>query len=380
MFERLSMEQIYAKMEGWAKGVTSKVTDFRVGSKVRTVLEAVAVVVEELYDRIYRRLKALIEESIYTIVGFNKIPATYASGIARFGKASPAEQDYFIPAGTMVQSRASQFTAPQKFRTTQDALLLAGSTYVDVPVVCMEPGTIGNIEANTLTEFVQKPTGIDTVTNPSAFTNGREEETLEEQKARFQRFIESQTRGILQSVEYGATLAVVKDENGNIVERVLDALAVEDLPARKGEVDLYIWNGVGQASEALIDEIWRIEKGYYDEFGNPVYGYKPAGIWLNIYSASVKNVKIQLQVTPESTVTLEELKPQIEAEIDRYFSEVKMGSTVIQTALEANIKDIEGIYDVKLYFSTDGGASYDTNNIVLGSYEVCLLDKPIMYV
>jgi hypothetical protein len=92
-FERKSMESIVDKMVSWAQGVSTQLTDFRVGSKVRTLMEAVAVVVEELYDKIFRALKELIERNIYAVIGFDKIPAVYTTGMATFGRSTPADQN-----------------------------------------------------------------------------------------------------------------------------------------------------------------------------------------------------------------------------------------------------------------------------------------------
>lgn len=380
MFERRSMDQILDRMIGWTRGVTGKLTDFRVGSKTRTLYESVALVQEDFEDRVFRSQRKLIEENIYAIIGFDRIPASYASGIVKFSRTAPADRDYLIPAGTILKSLASEFKAPRKYRTTEDAVLETGAISTDVTVLCEEPGEVGNIEANTLTEFIVKPTGIDAVTNPTAFANGEEEETKEAQKARFQQFVEAQARGVLQSVQYGGSLAKVLDPvTGMVQERVIQAVAVEELPARRGEVDLFIWNGIGEASEELVEAVRKIQHGYYDELGNPVYGYKPAGIQINIHSAPMHPVRIKLYLEAELWASLAAMKVEAEAEIDRYFAGLKLGDTLIQTALESKIEYISGVRDVKVWLSTDDGATYNTDNVVGGATEIIVAQKPIEY-
>ena len=107
-FDRKSMEQIVDKMVVWTQGVTTGLTDFRIGSKIRTIYEAVAIVVEEMYDKTFRSLRQIVEENIYTILGFDKIPATYATGEITFSRTTIADTNYYIPAGTSVLSRATQ--------------------------------------------------------------------------------------------------------------------------------------------------------------------------------------------------------------------------------------------------------------------------------
>jgi len=380
-FERKSMEQLLQKMVDWSRGVSTKITDFRVGSRVRTMYEAVALIVEELYDKVYRNNKIMIEENIYTVLGFPKRPAVYATGMVTFGRSTPADANYLVSAGTVVKTKATQNGAPVEFRTTEDVLLPMGQTSVTAPVVAVQAGKIGNVEANSIVDFITKPSGIETVTNASAFSNGLEQETRDEQKVRFQKFIKSLMRGTLPAIEYGAMLAELKDSEGRITERVTTSRAFEYLPERKGEVDVYIWNGVGTASEALLAEAKKIVEGYYDpNTGEPVYGYKSAGILVTYYSATAKSVTIKLAITPEEGAVLDDLKPYVEREVDDFFATLKLGQTLIQTALETRVKLIAGVYDVKLYLSTDGGTTYTQDNLTTTSgTEIFVAQKPLIY-
>lgn len=378
MFERKSMEQILDSMIRWTRGATTRLTDFRVGSKILTIYESVAVVVEELYDKVYRTTKQLIEENIYSVIGFDRIPATFANGKVRFGRSTPAEDNYIIPAGTTIKSRATQLRSPIKYRTTEDALLEVGKTFVDVPVVCLQPGTVGNAGAGDIIDFEVKPVGVEHVTNMSALLNGREQETKEEQKTRFQLFIQANARGVLQAVEYGASTAQLQDTDGVVAERVVQCVAIEDLENKLGQVDVHIWNGVGDASEDLKEAVRTILRGSYEADGSPVYGYKPAGIRPNIYTADVVDVWMKLAVSVEDSASEAEIRVQIEAEIDRYCARLKMGESLMQTALEANIKYIDGVHDVKLMLSTDG-ETFHTDNITTQRPQIIVPKKPVQY-
>lgn len=380
MFERQSMEQLLNKMIRWTRGVSNRFTDFRVGSKIRTLYEAVALIVEELYDKVYRSMKSVIEDNIYSVIGFNKIPATYASGNAVMSRTEPAVENYLIPAGTVVLSKATQYKPPIQYRTIADALLEVGRTTVTVAIVSSVSGVDGNVGAGEIASFLMQPNGIEAVTNTTAVMGGNAEETKEEQKARFQVFIEANARGILQSVRYGAMLAQIEAVDGVVLERVKQAVAIENLPARKGEVDVYIWNGTGNASEALKAEVQKILTGYYDTEGNAVYGYKPAGIISNVYTAPVQSVKLRVIITPETWSTVAETQPSAEQIVDNYFGNIKLGETFIQTALEAEIKRIEGIKDIKLYVSTDGGTIYSMDNVVVSAPTIVVPTKPLLYV
>lgn len=379
MFERKSMEDLVQRMTDWTRGVTTKITDFRVGSRIRTIYEAVALITEELYDKVYRTHKVLIEENIYTVLGFPKRQATFSSGIVVFGRGTPSDSNYLINAGTVVRTKATKTQAPVEFRTTQDVLLSIGQTSVASPVVCVVPGLAGNVESGTIVDFVTKPSGVDTVTNPNLTGGGLEQETRDEQKVRFVKYLKSLMRGTLAAIEYGAMTAELKNGSGLVLERVVTSRAFEYLPSRKGEVDVYVWNGVNEASEALRAEALKIVTGYYDpNTGEPVYGYKPAGILVTVYSATSKAVTIRLDVTPEDGILLEDLKPFIEREVDDFFYGLQMGQTLVHTALLTRIKLVAGVYDVKLTLSTNG-TTFSDSNATAGLTEILQLSKPIQY-
>jgi uncharacterized phage protein gp47/JayE len=392
MFERKSMEQLLQSMVTWVRGTTwvrgvtnSPLTDFRVGAKIRTLLEAVAIEVEKLYDRVYRSNKEVIETNLYSVLDFDKLPAVYANGIARFGRSTPSDDNYLIAAGTIVTSKATATTAPIKYATTRDGLLGVGFTTVDIPIVCLEPGIIGNQTTNAITEFVIKPIGIETVTNFAPIINGREEETKDEQKVRFGSFIQSRSRGTLESCEYGASLAVVKNEDGVIIESIRQALAMEDTFNSKGEFDIYLWNGAGTPSEEMFWEVHKLMEGYKDpDTGEVTYGYKPAGIQANLYSAVPKNVMIKLFIKPESWTTIEQLTTLIDNVVFGYFSTMKMGQSAIHSAIEANVKFIDGVQDVKLYFQLVDNSGVPTEeqtqeNIPADEVEVLVVYGTVQY-
>jgi uncharacterized phage protein gp47/JayE len=379
-FERKSMEQVVQQMIDWTRGVSTKVTDFRVGSRVRTLYEAVGLVVEEQYDRMYRAVKTLIEENVYTVMGFPKRQAIYSTGTITFFRSSAADSNYLIPLGTVIKTKATATQAPVSFRTTADVLMSVGTMSIDAPVICQVPGTVGNVEAGTIIDFVTKPSGVETASNGLAISNGKEEETADEQKNRFKKFIASLSRGTLPAIEYGATTAILLTSEGLTQEYVADAKAFEDLVNKLGQVDCYVWNGTGVASAELLAEVQKVVYGYYDASGKPVYGYKPAGIIVNLYSAAAKSVTIRLAITPDNGVLLAELTPYVEREVADFFASLKLGQTLVQTALETRIKLIDGVYDVKVELSTDGGTTYGYDNLAAGSTEILVPDSPFIYV
>jgi hypothetical protein len=374
MFERDSKEKILQRMVNWSRATSPKLTDFRRGSVIRTIYESVALIVEGAYSKFYTALKSIIERNIYAVVGFDKIEAKPSTGLATFGRATPATEAILIPIGTEVVAKDNEYRPPITFRTTQDGIIDVGYSSTAIPVVCSEAGLLTNILAGDLSDFVSKPFGVDTVTNLEDFIDGSDEETPEQQKTRFTDYMDANTRGTLQSIEFGALQAYVTDATG-LIEQAVSVKAIEDTVNKRGQVDLYVWNGVGAPSASLQTEIQKVLLGYYDDNGDRVYGYKNGGTLVNIYTATKSSVRIKLTLTLQSWASETAVKTRILSEADAFFRSLQIGQTLLYSDIQSRIRVIEGVYDVRVEMSTDAGATYSTNNVVVSTSNICVLES-----
>lgn len=379
-FERKTAESLTERALRWIQGSTDKLTDFRVGSVTRTIIEAVMLTIEELYDKVYRSLKSIVESNLYAAIGFSKLPATYATGVATFSRSTPADQPYYIAKGTTLLTTATANSGPIKFYTTEEAILATGSLAVSVPVICETIGSVGAIQAFTLTEFIQKPTGVETVTNNAAFTGATDEESFEAQKERFTRFMEAQARGVLGAIEAGAMTACITNGDGVVTEKVLSAKATEDLVSKKGEVLLYVYTGSATVSPALTLEINKVLTGYYDSEGKPVFGYKAAGILVTIATPILKPYRIRLKVAEKPGVDIVALKAKLESEVIRYMASLKIGQPLLHSTLLSTLLSIDGIYDLRVNMAKDSATpAWSSYSIIVEDDEIITFVGPIAY-
>lgn len=80
-----------------------------------------------------------------------------------------------VPAGSVVQTRSTLTSQSVTFRTINSVTLLDGESEVkEVPVICTQVGSIGNISANAIVEFTSAPFPNAIATNPLAFVSGRD--------------------------------------------------------------------------------------------------------------------------------------------------------------------------------------------------------------
>ena len=96
------------------------------------------------------------------------IPNVPAAGLARFRNLSIGTVD--IPSGTVIRTTGNP---PVRFATTADAVMPAGvAKMLDVPVQAVNPGSSGNLPADTLVAIEGELGTSLAVTNPSPTTGG----------------------------------------------------------------------------------------------------------------------------------------------------------------------------------------------------------------
>ncbi len=155
--------------------------------------------------------------------------------------------DVTIPIGTEVQVPGTGAATPLKYTTTTEGTISIGNTTSNlVSVVAQTEGTNSNADPNTITGFGSKPSGVDAVTNPNAFTTGQNKESDDAFRSRIKRFILSLSRATIPSLEYAAYLG----ENTTTGQTVLFANVVEDL-VNLGKVTIYIDDGLGTAESVV---------------------------------------------------------------------------------------------------------------------------------
>lgn len=103
--------------------------------------------------------------------GVFRHPATPATGTVVFMD----QPGTVIPAGFVVLTEAAGTFPAIEFQTKERVQIGEDGT-VTVAAECLEPGTIGNVAANTITLLSEPINGIASVTNPEPFTGGTEME------------------------------------------------------------------------------------------------------------------------------------------------------------------------------------------------------------
>lgn len=369
MFQLKDFPSIVLSMINHAKATQSKLTDFNIGSVARTMIEAPAVEIDELYQQMFNGLMESIPVAIYNSFDFDRLPATQANGIIRVTIASQGS-NIVIPAGTEFASASLTV----KFTSKTDTTITTGNTYADVFVSCSTSGVASNIAAACSFTMTPAPAGFVSASNAAAFTNGSDEETDDQRKWRFAEFIASLNHGTCAALLYGLKTASLTDANGLVTEYVKHASVYEPYKLDNQQpiawVQCFIHNGTSGASSNLITRAAAVIDGYYDSNGNPVSGWKAAGVKVDVAAATNVSVAVTATLTAAAGYSSSALITQVTAAIQAYLYGLDIGMSALRAEIISAAMAIEGVYNFVMSApASDTTATY-AQKIVPGTFTI----------
>lgn len=364
---------ILEELKQLAKQEFGEDIDLSENSRLLRFLEIVAKRMDELWqmaEDVY--YSAFIDyatgdslDSLAALVGYKRIAARKATGTVTFSRSTPATSDITISAGTRVATADESVV----FKTTEVAILQAGSTSVDVAIEAVEAGSAGNVAANTITKLVDPVSGIESVNNAEPTENGRDAETDEEFRYRIKSTIQSLGKATLDAIVTNVRnvegVRSVKIEENDTMN---DYTAEGGLPPKSFRV--FVWGGddsavaqaIFDAKPAGIQPYGSVSATAYDMDGNPhtVYFERPTEV----------AVYVDVQITTDGTsVTEQDVKDAIKA----YFDTLELGDDVIYNKVVAAVMDIQGVEDATVKIDTASPPA-GTSNITIADNEIAVTD------
>lgn len=295
-----NMQEVLSNLIDWITYKTDKITDFNVGSAIRTLTEAIAIQFEEFYFSMKQNVIYAIENSVYTSFGFDYKMATQATGKVTVSFKEPLPSSMTIPKGTIF------CTAPSYgyiyFESIEDTFVEPGLISTIVVVKCKESGTKGNIAAGAINTIVTTNTIIKSVTNEGAFTNGVDSETATERKKRFQNYINTLARGTADAIVYGCLE----------VEGVTGAWCDDKYI---GYVKVYAHNSDGELPDELRSKI----------VAN-LQNYRAGGIEVEVLPIIKKPIDMVLKIMLNNDYDVEVYNNTITSLVTKYMNEYSVAS------------------------------------------------------
>ena len=286
-FQIKDFASITASMINHARSVTKKITDWLPGSVARTLVEAPAVEIEELYLQMFIGLREAIPVSVFQSFGFDKLPASYARGFVSVSVESPITDPIVVPLGTAFQTDDGRTYTSTELVTWED-----GDTSVRIPVIAEAAGFAYNVAAGVINQSAFF--GGDYTVSNSQIDNGKDDESDIERESRFAEFIGSLSRG----TNYACLAAVrntrILNEDGNIDEYVVRT----GLSETPGFVRIYAYSSAGVPSAGLLANAQRTIDGYRDAgTGIVVPGYRSGGVRCDVLPMVERDVNWQAAVS-----------------------------------------------------------------------------------
>lgn len=189
--------------------------------------------------------------------GMTRLPGASATGMVTLTSFTPVQSSAVVLPGAVVRT-----VSGVNYVVVQDATQAAwssstggyvrpsGTVSISVPVQAQQAGSSGNVAAGAICLLGTAISGIDTVTNPSPLTNGSDQETDAQLKARFPLWLSAKATASKQSIEN----AISSIQNG-ITYELIDCKA-PDGSARLGYFTAVINDGSGNPPDSLLAQVY----------------------------------------------------------------------------------------------------------------------------
>lgn len=297
-----NMHDVFVDLVDWITLKSDRLSDFNVGSALRTLTEAIAIQFEEFYFAIQQNVNYAIENSVYESFGFTVKPSTSASGYVTIDFEEPLPSAMTFPQNTIF------CTSPEYgyvyYESTETVYADKGCPSIMIPVQCKTSGTIGNVPSGAIITIVSTNSIIKSVYNLTAFINGTEEESSTERKKRFQDYIRTLARGTADSIVYGCLE----------VEGVAGAWADDNYI---GYVKLYAHDANGDLSEELRQKILK-----------NLNNYRAGGIEVEVLSIVKKTIDISVNIVLDDNYDTETYQVLIKNLIESHLNSYSVASNM----------------------------------------------------
>lgn len=306
-----SFEKILLGMVIWFRGLSKKVTDFSIGSTIRTLFEAVAMEIEELYVYFQNATEYAIKNSLYETFGFKQRATTKSLVLVTF-TAESAHSTINIPKGFQVKTSEGLV-----FETIESASITSSLSTLSLMANCTVNGPIGNIDAATITEFVDYLEGLSSVTNLSEAYGGTTGESESSRQKRFILFISTLARGTEDAIRYAISTVPV----------ITSALIKEEFP---GVVSVYVSTNSGLVSDDTLSAV-----------ETAIDLYRAAGIQFNVASVTLTSISATVSVGLDPDYDVDTYEALISAAITNYILNRGVGEDFVPSHLIAAIINID---------------------------------------
>lgn len=343
--------------------------EFPIGSIVRAIVDAhgtTAIWEESLVQFVLARTRLATStgadvDSFLADFGTARLPAVNASGNVTFASFSPTQERLITVGSTVtVQDGSISFavtpdtTNPDYDDALKAYVMAPGTPSISAKVVATVAGVIGNVAPNAITVINSPIPGVDTVTNPLAFTNGVDVQSDPAAKEFFVFYLNSLSRSTLAAINY-AVMTIPQVTNFLTVENTNYTTQLEQL----GYFYVVFDDGSGSPPPDTIAAVQ-----------NAVEEYRGLTIKYDVKGPTLVNVTVSAHIALPSGYTNPNLVTDCQTALALYVNFVPFGGTLFYTRIAQIIYNVIAIDAPGLI------NQFNVNNVLLNGGTVDITSTP----
>ena len=358
-FEPKKFEEIYTNMVQKSQEKVPTLTDFQVGSVIRTIYESFAYEIGILYEQLNQvYLSAFIDsaegsqlEMLVALLGIQRGLPDFAEGTVTFQRDLGTDI-IEIPVGTLVTTEDSEKSPKKAYTTIESKIFPANLETVEVKIQAVERGEEQVTKEETINIMPLPIPGIKSVINksPIQFT-GKKTETDEELQQRAKIALISSGKASNIALK-NALLSQPSVREVKLIERFNDS------DKKYGLVDLFV-DGVDFSNETKVQSL----KSQIDKV-------RAAGVFVRLQSAIIVTIDAVFKIEINPSIKISEMERKtieksVEESIINYISQTKMGQPLLFSQLTRQILSVTNVYNIErfeicTYVPTDNGSILST--------------------
>lgn len=326
---------ILGDMASWMTLNGSKVTNFTIGSVIRSLLEAVAMEIEDLYLYIRIKFEEFQDKALYDTFKFDRKKAVQATGLVTMRFGQPLSQSVLIPKGF------KYFTTPIDgktvyFEVIEDTLASMGFSEINTMVRCVDAGVTGNVPAFSITKVVSPAPFMSAVFNADKFYTGLPEESKEDRQKRFNAFVSSLGRASQPAIAYG-------------------------LMQVQGVSGVHIKEDIGMLYIHAHDHFGNLPDSMRQEIEEKLYDYKAGGVKAIISGVTRKEIPLEIKILISEGYDKQTILYKVEEEVGVYMNRLIVSKPLLRADLIRYIMEIdkEAIGNVTISLTEDLVVQYN---------------------
>lgn len=320
----------FSSMVGFIVGRKIRLTNWKPGSRIRTLVEAIALTLARSSAEFFAGYQYARNYNCYDSFGFGLLPGNKASGFIRYQNTGHLS-NIPIPVLTITLFGLS-------YKTANTTVLNIGDTEIDIDIIAEESGTNYNLDplaidtdagnGDIFSETGEELT-FERIFNPFEISGGTEIESEQSRQARWKDFINNLARSTLSGIRSG-----VKTVPGVVESYVTENINPYTGDPETGWINIYVSDGTAIVNPTILTAVENRISGI---LGTEELGYRAGGTRLYVSSILVQpvNITYELDVLDSTLLTDPQITAFADDAIMKYVNRQPNGGDVLLDLVKA---------------------------------------------